>query len=314
MTPDQAERIRAFEGAAASPEASAPGLSPAIEAIAYLGVVLALAAMFAAWGQLDEGTGRVMLTGLSTLGLALAGWVLGRGPDTSFRRLGATLWLLATGTVAFATADSYLAASETEDLPDVASFGVGVSMAVVGWLGYAFRPHAVTHLAAFAGTAAAGVGLALWIAGDDEPASMGVALFVLGAIWYRLADRLASPAVGKAMATFALVLAPLFVRFITIDDSDAPTSFALLLGVGVAAVTTALGIRARGWGGLAIGGVALFCYSTAAIVHFFGDTLGAPVALLLAGVLMLGVAVVVTRLRGRGRPGASGSAPPPTAT
>jgi hypothetical protein len=92
------------------------------------------------------------------------------------------------------------------------------------------------------------------------------------------------------MASLALVIAPTFFF-------EQALGAALLLGVGVAVATTALGLRSEGWLGLVVGGVGLFGYITGAIVRFFGESLGAPLALLIAGVLLLGVAFAITRWR-----------------
>lgn len=296
ITPEQADRIGLFAANEAPPHGK---LTPGTEAISYLGVVLALAAMFATWGQLETRDGaRLVLTGLTTLGLAGAGWILARSPDGSLARLGAILWLLATGTVAFATVDAYLLAGDP-DLPEVVPLAVGVAMAVVGWTSYAIRQQAISHVAAFAGTATTAVGMALWLAGEDEPGAIGASLLALGIAWLFAARVMVAPAAGITLAAGAVAVAPTFF-------AEAATGPALLLGIVLGATTTVVGLRGAGWGGLAIGGVALFGYTTAAIVHFFGETIGAPLALLSGGVLLLGVAIAVSRLR---RPQGGGSAP-----
>ena len=261
-------------------------------------MVLALAATFALWAQLDPGTWeRAVLTVGVTVVACMAGWILGSGEDPGLGRLGATLWLLATGLAAFGAA-SVLQAIEPGrvtqgDVDEPMALAIGVAMAGVGWLGYLIRHHPITHVGAFAGTVALGGAVAVVSSAADggvQPHWIGVALAGVGIAWYLASPRLAGPQVGPTLATGALVVAPLF-------GMDRATDLAMVLGVAVSAVAVALGIRAAGWGGLAIGGVALFGYSTAAIVHFFGDTIGAPLSLLIAGALLLIVAVMVTRLR-----------------
>jgi hypothetical protein len=295
ITNEQAASIRAFEHGAAALTPRPSGITIAVEAIAYLGVVLALAATFALWAQLDAGTWeRATLTVGVTVIACAAGWILGRGEDPGLVRLGSTLWLLATGTAAFGAASVIQAIDPTRitqgDVDEPMALAIGVAMAVVGWLGYLIRHHPITHIGAFAGTVGFAFAAALFWSVADQPHWIGVALAGIGIAWYLASPRLAGPEVGPTLATGALVVAPLF-------GVDRATDLALVLGVAVSAATVALGIRAAGWGGLAIGGVALFGYSTAAIVHFFGDTIGAPLSLLIAGALLLVVAVVVTRLR-----------------
>jgi hypothetical protein len=289
MAEEQAARIRAFEAGHRPARTSGSRLGTVGEAVTYLGVVLALAAMFTLWGQLDEGSGtRLLLTAGATVLLAGVGTVLVRSVDPGFVRIGSVLWLLATGTVAFATIDALLLSGNTPE--DVATMAiVGASMAAVGWGGYALRPNAATHVAAFAGTATLAVGVGLWI-GDEEPAPAGAALIALAVGWYLAAPRLAAPMVGLGLASLAGVFAPtMFV--------EASEDVAVLLGVALSAVITVLGSRSAGSVGLAIGGAALFGYTTAAIVRFFGESLGAPLALLIAAVLLLGIVFGLTRLR-----------------
>ena len=284
---DQATRIATFE--AAGERAGRSRLGPLTEAISYLGIVLALAAMFATWGQMTDMPGaRLALTGLSTLALVVAGWFLTRSQDAGLSRLGAAAWLLATGTVAFAITDVFRLGEDT--LPEAAAAAIGAAMATVGWAGYATRHHVITHVAAFIGTVALAAGLGVLVARASGPTPVGVALLVVGAGWYALSGKLVAPVIGVGLASAALVFAP------TMFFEDALQA-GLLLGVAIAAATTALGIRSEGWLGLAVGGVALFGYTTGAIVRFFGDSLGAPLALLIAGVSLLGAAFVITRLR-----------------
>jgi hypothetical protein len=82
------------------------------------------------------------------------------------------------------------------------------------------------------------------------------------------------------------------------------------LGLATAGVAVAASIPTRATLLLATGTVAMFAYVTALVVRYFGDTLGMPVALGCAGLLILGLAVGVGRLSQRTPrpPGAIGSA------
>jgi hypothetical protein len=53
---------------------------------------------------------------------------------------------------------------------------------------------------------------------------------------------------------------------------------------------------------LALGALAMFGYVTSAVLQYFRQSLGVPAALAIAGVLILGLAVVSTRLMRAARP------------
>jgi uncharacterized membrane-anchored protein len=58
-----------------------------------------------------------------------------------------------------------------------------------------------------------------------------------------------------------------------------------------------VGISLPGWSVMIVSAVGLFGYLTATLVHFFEDSLGVPIALLVAAALMVAVAAIVVRVR-----------------
>jgi hypothetical protein len=100
-----------------------------------------------------------------------------------------------------------------------------------------------------------------------------------------LTPRPAAMTIGAAGAVYAPMLAM------------ESTGLATLLGVGVAAALLATSVWQRSGPLLVAGAIGLFGYLVGAIVYFLSDSVGVPIALLLSGVALLGVAVVIARLK-----------------
>jgi hypothetical protein len=85
------------------------------------------------------------------------------------------------------------------------------------------------------------------------------------------------------------VIAPTFAM--------SPQAVGLWLGVAVSVALIGASVTLRHTGALALGAVGLFGYLTGTIGYYFADTIGVPFALLLSGVVLVGIAIAVTRLR-----------------
>jgi ABC-type transport system involved in multi-copper enzyme maturation permease subunit len=85
---------------------------------------------------------------------------------------------------------------------------------------------------------------------------------------------------------------------------DQIPGMALLIGVTLSAGVMGTGVQLAGSATLVAGAIGLFGYLTGTLIHFFEDSLGVPLVLLIAAVVMIALAAAVVRLR---RPGA-----PPT--
>lgn len=311
ISAEQAEGIRKFEGTGPARDR----LPPVAEAVAYLGILLAVAAALALWIRLaDDGSGDVPRLAVSvgvTVVLLAAGWPVGARPDPAMRRIGAALWLLGTIGAGFATLDGYVAATDGSP-PDVTTFAVGTTALLVGGGAYLLRREAATQVGAFLGAAVAIVGLPVWLLSEDAAArTLPVLLLVLGATWL-LADALGwlpPSGVGRVLGAIAALLAPLF------GVEEAPGAW-LLLGSAVSAGLLVAGVRLPGTAVTVLAGLGLFGYLTGTILHFFGETIGAPLALLLGAAVLLAVALLYGR-RGRRSgahpdgPGIPPAGPPP---
>ena len=77
----------------------------------------------------------------------------------------------------------------------------------------------------------------------------------------------------------------------------------VIVGLVTAAFLMWVSIPTREPALLALGTVGLFAYVTWAVVRYFGETLGVPVALVLVGVVFLTLAVLAGRLGALSRAG-----------
>lgn len=297
ITSDQADAIRRFELAGAPPVR----LPPVAEAAAYLGILLALAAAFALWTQLAEDAGdptRLWFSGGIALVLLLVGWAVGRSQERAMRRLGATLWLLAAVAAGFVTLDGYVVATDGNDLPDVTTLAVGVTGLIVGGGTYLLRGEATTQVAAFLGLAVTVVGFPVWLIDDPQTRSWAIAVALLsaGAVLLGLdaLRRLPPSRVGAILGSAVAEIAPLFPL-----GEGGQTGPSFLVGAAASTALIVAGVRLPGWVVMVVGALGLFGYLTGTILHYFGETVGAPLALLAGGAVMFVVALAVTRLRRR---------------
>lgn len=300
ITDDQALAIRRHEGG----RAPVPRLPVPAEAVADVGIVLGIAAAAVLWVRLandDRDGARILLSAGVTLALLVGGALMRRADEAGFRRIASVLWLVASLAIGIVVVDVY-EASAGADLPSVTMLGAGVPMLLVGWTTHVLDRRAPTMLGAFAGTVTTSVGVVVWLtdgATDDaRVAAVAAVLAVVGVAW--LAVALAGPLRPRdrvgVLGTGALLVAPLFLF-------DQAAGTALLLGVALSAGVMAIGVRLEGAATLIAGAIGLFGYLTGTLVHFFEDSLGVPLVLLIAAVLMIGLAAAVVRLRrSRGDP------------
>jgi hypothetical protein len=290
---EQADRILAFER---SRTRAGRRLPLAAEALGYLGVALALAAA-AAWyfpslDDLSRG-GRIGVPLVLTGVLVAAGLPTRTHRDPALRRLSGVLWMLATATSIVGFEGLWI--DRAGGSTDAGLLELGASVAAIAWLLYALSRRTPTLFAALIGTLLVVAGAAQWIersgAAEFGPV-FGIPALVVGSAWILGGRRglLRSPDGAVAMGTAAALIAPLFMF-----DPDAGA--ALVVG----SIVSAALLLATPWLhselGLILAGLGLFGYLTGTIVHFFGETIGAPVALFTGGVLLMAIAVAVTRLR-----------------
>ncbi len=302
ITADQADAITAYEQAQAVARPK-PRVSPAIEALAYLGgILLAVGAGMLVgqfWGSLGVG-GRIGALAVAAALTGTVGAVVGETEPVTWRLRG-FLWALSTAAIA---ATAGLFAFETLDARGepvaLAAAGVGGLSAFAYWW---LRNRPLQHVLTFAGLAVSvGVGI-LWAEGSGAHGLLiGLALWVVGAGWAWLGWQGRVPPaavgflVGIVLTLIASGIAGSQVRWV-----------APLLGLATAAVWVTAGVVGAERLALAPGIVGVFVFLPWTLGYFFGETVGAPVVAMLSGALLLVIVLALVR-RGRGRDGNDGRA------
>lgn len=302
ITGEQARAITDFEHAERSAHPG-PRVSPAVEALAYVGGVLLTvgAGMLVgqAWGSLGTAGHLGIIAGAAVL-TGIVGAVVGESDPTTWRLRG-FLWALSSvgvGAVAGLVAFEVLDASGE---PVAFATAAGAMLASAAY--WALRNRPLQHTITFVGTAIAlGVGIA-WAGSGNVAALIGLALWLLGAAWAGLGWRLWVP---PARLGFALGVVLTLVASGVVGaryDWLAP-----VLGLLTASGWVAVGVLGDEGIALAPGVLGVFVFLPWALGRFFGETLGAPAIVMLSGVLLLAVVVLLLRRRrGTGPPvGGSG--------
>ncbi len=291
ISPAQADTIRARERELAGAD---DRTTLAAEAVGYLGAALALIAgglvVSRYWDRI-ESWGQLLLE-LTVAGVTfLAGWWVRQRPGAAVARLVSLLW---AGSVAATAAAVALVGRDLLDLGGPATAVLtGVAVVVVGGALYTLRPRALQQLAILAGVLTAATGAILLPGSEPDAfypgllvAGLGIAWFLLGAGGW-LTPRTTALVAGGLVAGIGLNIAP--------SGSHATLGLVLALVVTVAVGVASVTARSTLMLGFAVAGT--FVFVPRSVFHFFGDSLGAPFALLLTGLVLIGVAVGSLRLR-----------------
>jgi hypothetical protein len=164
--------------------------------------------------------------------------------------------------------------------------GIGVSLTAVPL--YLARRRTLQQLAVIAG-------LMIFAAGTfwGSAMSVGLAYLVIGFAWTALGW------MGRAEPRRAsLTLGPLAGLTGAFVASADRTNVGVWLGIAVSVGLVAASVSLRHTPMLGLGIAGLFAFSVWAIGYYFGETIGTPLVLLVAGVVLLAVAFVAARLRG----------------
>ncbi|PZS29631.1 MAG: hypothetical protein DLM61_12530 [Pseudonocardiales bacterium] len=269
---------------------------PVTEALGYLGGLLALSGAVTLAIQYWRDVPTAGRLGLFAV-VAVATWLVGAriddGSASALIRLRGALWFASSAAVAA------LAGQVAQDVAHAGSSTVwlsaGAAAAIHAGLLWRLRDRPAQHLACLAGVLAATAGGAAGTAGG--PAAVGLAVAAVGAAWV-VAGWLAvlPPPVLALVGGGVAVLAG---AGITMDDwPDA----APLLGLAAAAVFVAVGVATVRTPLTVVGLAGGFGYLPWTVGHFFADSLGVPLAMLLCGIALLAVTLVVLRRPSRDVP------------
>jgi hypothetical protein len=310
---DQAERIEALETGAPSPNQQRvterhndrSPLAYTIEALGYLGATLTVVASFVTVGELWPDMPVIEQLGLAAAGavvLAIASYVVPGAGSGVFARLRSILRLLSTACVAmfaglFGEQVLHLAEDDTFLLTAVAAAAVAC-----GW--WLLDKVALQHITMFAALIMTVVAIALAAAPMIPSWWVGTIVWSCSGAWALLAHRGLVPPrrTGLAVAVVGLVAAsPVMNRF----------ALGTLLALGTVAVLLAVGIRARQPWLLASGALETFLTVPQAAEQYLPESVAAPLAVFLVGVVLVGIALWLARRyrAADGDPGPRGHSP-----
>ncbi|MFM7068300.1 MAG: DUF2157 domain-containing protein, partial [Actinomycetes bacterium] len=318
ISEQQAQQILAF-GDGAVPVGAVPGSTPqqvvrrsssgaqeptnrlplAVEVIAYLGAALIVAAIIAilsrSWQDVPQ-VGRLVLIAVPTAVGFGAGWFL-RSQAGPLSRLASVLWLLALGGVAGVTVVALDRTDVSNETTATVVLSLVASAALIAWW---FQRQAL-QLLALIGTSTGLIAAVMQQSGVERTSWFGVVLIGLGLVWF-LQSRvpMLQPALAGTVA--GLVVAYIGTQMIASDREV----LGLGLAVGGAVALMAVSIFDDSTVELLLGAFALFTTLPSLLQVWFGGSVGAPIALLICGLVLVGVALRIARRRTRPGPGGSG--------
>lgn len=292
-------RQRALPATVGSAEAPQGGrrISLLTEAVTYIGGILLLAGGIAAIGQRWEDISRWGQVGV-VAGVAafflLTGAILLRVHEPAIQRLVGVAWLLSAVGVAWAV---LLATLDVHgNLGTYTILVVGLALTAYSAVLWLVRRHAPQNLALFAGLVITVCGIIMAVADPAPTLAFALALWGLGLVWAGLGwQRYVEP---MWLTVPSGVILALFAPSIGIGEHG----WVYAIAIATAAVAMAASVPLRNTPLLALGTLAMFGYVTSAVVQYFGDSLGVPAALAFTGLLIIGLAVVTTRLMRAARP------------
>lgn len=268
-----------------------PGPGLAVEALGYVGgvvvVVAALMLGFQVWEDLGT-TVRLLLVGGPALALIAAGAAIVPRAGEVGVRLRSVLWLVATAATAgfFVVLGSQVLDLEDEDALAFTASGVLLVAAALWSLHRTFVQQAAMMVAAMVATAAV-----ISDAATSESLP-GLGVWCVGVVWAVLAW---GGVLDHRRAGLALGAAGAILGALTTIPGSAGTVLALVTVFGV----VGLAVWFRDLALLAVGALGTLNVLPAAVSTWWPETLAAPLALLVVGVVLVLVALYVARRPGQ---------------
>lgn len=289
ITDAQATSIEDFE--AAKPTTT----SAVLEVLGYLGAVLVLIAGLIIvgdmWPDLDTAT-KVLIASVASVVL-IAGGIAATGFERdALRRMGQVSLFLAGGPLGLAVG---IAVEANADGQVGAFVGFGAAF-LYGIIMYVRDSSWAQHLGVFV----AGVGTsfsAVVAVNEDWTWQPGAATFLFGVVWVGLstANRLPPRLLGEVAGLIAMMSGSLALMAAMEFDNDGARYTVVSLFIVVSVALVGIG-TVRDRVALIVGGmVGLIVYIPWLISSAFGETLGAPVVLLIVGGLLIGSTIYLTK-------------------
>ncbi|MGH2699460.1 MAG: DUF2157 domain-containing protein [Actinomycetota bacterium] len=292
ITADQARAIRAAEK---RDERASGGIPVLAEVLAYVGAVFALSAVVfigsQVWADLAVGA-QLGLIALATAALWAGGWWMRSGPHPVRQRLGSVLWFLSAGGTGW-LAD--VVATDLWDLDDGYGLIIGLALSLYAGLLYRYRRTSLQQIALAGGVGFICGGLSDLAGGGDW---FGLLLWVAGVGWITLTrvGVLTPRRTGFALGAVGVLGGAQALAF---GFFESPDGWGLALGLISAAMLLYLSVSFAAVVLLGFGIAGLLIFLVQIIDQYLADSLGGPVALLVAGIALLLVALLAVRLKDR---------------
>lgn len=297
IAPTQADAIRSAErrrGGAGPTGTGERRISLLAEALGYLGAALAVVALGLLitdlWDQI-EAWARVLVAGVVTVGTFGAGWALRGSEEPAVRRLVSLLWgatVVGTGFTVAVWLFEFTALDDRELwLP------LSMVVLVVATALWSIRRTPLQHVAMYVGVLlTVGWGMNR-VDTEFGPLFWGLAFLGVGLAWAALSwAELVTP--RTAGLVVGLITVGWGAQIMAFDDDPVP---GLVTAIVVAGVLVAVSIVERESLFLVFGAIGVFVFVPQLVFEWFGDTLGAPLVLLITGLLLIVGAVGAAKLK-----------------
>ncbi len=279
-----ADAIAAFESRRA-PVPRVRGVTPVTEALAYLGAALAVAAggtvLGGEWDGLST-AGRIAVPGTIWLVLFGVGWLIRGATSPPQVRLARILWFLSAAALTWTMGSVIVDGFRAERWP----LWSGVAVVLYAGALYLARPATLQQLALVGGLVLLAMGLA-----EDSWTAMGVWFWAIGAAWILLGWRrlLVQPDTASTVGSLLVLIGALLF---SIRHEEVGAWLSVLTAAGLIGVS--VGIRHTAM--LVLGAIGLFFSTFGTIQQYVEGTTGIAIGLLVAGVAVLVLALIVSRL------------------
>jgi hypothetical protein len=295
ISADQARAIRATENRDGRASQAIPALA---EVIAYAGAILALSAVaFIAsrvWEDLAVGA-QLAILAYATGAFWAGGWWVQGGGNPVRERLATVLWFVSAGGLGW-FAD--VVATDVWDIQNGYGLIIGLALSLYGGLLYYLRRTPLQQMALAGGVGFVCGGISDIAGGHDW---FGIVVWVAGAAWIGLTrlEVLTPRRTGFALGAVGVLVG---AQVVAIEFFGSPDAFGLALGLMSSGALLYLSVAFSEMVLLGFGTIGLFTFVLQIIGEYLADGLGAPVALLIAGIALLLVALVAVRLKDQAKP------------
>jgi hypothetical protein len=292
ISSEQAVRIRRYEGE------RRPDRGGVVEILGYIGALLVLSAGLVIvgemWDSLKRG-GRIAVTGLAAAALIGAGVNLATSSSRATRRMGEAALML--GAVPLGLAIGLTLGDQADEEPAVTMAFVGALVYSV--IVYRWRPTWLQHIALFGSAAGTAISLGILIT-DENMFVAGALLAILGIGWLAASwnDLLPPQVLAEVGAVLALGLASIFfVADLGPDTAGGLVAMSVCVAVSAGMIT--IGVLRDRIVLITGGALGLLGYLPWLLDELIPGAVGGPIALLAAGCVLIGAAVLLTKRAAR---------------